>query len=244
MSVTTPVSLNQVWSDLGSPPGTKSLGSVYVRSRAGAASYGSGNIPLTALAGTVVGMPHTCHAWQYPANPDASNGYAWDMIVGPVYQGGAINQTYLKSTSGVNQSITHGVYRANDNDITSEARVVGKINENGTYRISVTMFGQNSQGASGPSYNSSDAPSVFAVQEASAGWLSGITNMVVYQEHYNIYGNAQQYTFDVNLTTSRPWITCIAYQHVYGPLHQPYPGATNQYVVYYSRFDNISIKKL
>lgn len=84
-----------------------------------------------------------------------------------------------------------------------EARICGRVLENGTYRLSGKSLGRFSQ------YYSTGQLHINLITTVS-DYLAGPLNNVVYQVHNKNFANGEKsWSYDISLTTSEPYVTLV-----------------------------------
>ena len=216
MTVSIPVSLNQVYTDLGNPP-EKNLSSANHRARINGSITGS--MSLAAMGNTttamcaVIGGYTDLPRYPYKGTPE-TNGMTHDH--------------HVKGVSGYD--ITEAVEvmcagKYSETDATCELIYPGYVTP-GTYRLKGTA-----------SRGSSVAPWSISIVINTNNFLSG-SQMVLY--NLTSYGSkAINDAFVV--PAGYPYLTCIVYQFVY--LHPSHGGTANYYTPYYSTFADMRVKK-
>ncbi|NBR40479.1 MAG: hypothetical protein EBT93_13870, partial [Alphaproteobacteria bacterium] len=91
----------------------------------------------------------------------------------------------------------------NGGDAGCEARICGRVSENGTYRFSGKSFGRFS------SYYNTGQLHINLITNTS-DYLVGANNNVVYEVWNRTFASGEKsWSYDVNLTTSQPYVTAI-----------------------------------
>ena len=229
--ITSPVRLSQCNSDVGDS--SKNLNSSAKRGRI---AQHSGNIALSSMNKSVVGMGTSWDGWYggslgTPAGEENRSKYMMSKV-------GQQDTTGPLTDNGWHRDILHGAARRQDEDAVTEARTVGTLTENGTYRLTYTHYGN-----AGGSDASADAPGAIAVALSTAGFLEGQTMLAIYELAYDLYQGARTFTKDFAWSGGYPYLTLISYQEVHGPIHQP-PGYTQQYAPYYTKWGEYNVRKL